>query len=156
MQHSCHIVIPGQATSANGERTSEPGEHVEIPLSPEYLYLQVPVAVIVGAARGHFAPDLAKEMKPLRGGFVKLVRVLIAPISFLTVAVGIGKLSDSASVGRIGLRAMVSFEAHAITSLFGNAVVTVVVARWEGKLDLDRVRAVLDGQTVRDLKAFAA
>jgi aerobic C4-dicarboxylate transport protein len=76
----------------------------------KWLYLQVLVAVVVGAALGHFAPDLAKQMKPLGDGFVKLVRMLIAPIIFLTVVVGIGKLSSSASVGRIGLKAIVYFE----------------------------------------------
>ena len=76
----------------------------------KWLYLQVLVAVVVGAALGHFAPDLAKQMKPLGDGFVKLVRMLIAPIIFLTVVVGIGKLSNSASVGRIGLKAILYFE----------------------------------------------
>lgn len=74
------------------------------------LYLQVLVAVILGVVIGYVAPDLAKEMKPLGDGFVKLVRMLIAPIIFLTVVVGIGKLSSSASVGRIGLKAIVYFE----------------------------------------------
>ncbi|MDR3524768.1 MAG: C4-dicarboxylate transporter DctA [Acetobacteraceae bacterium] len=74
------------------------------------LYLQVLVAVVAGVLLGHFAPDLAKDAKPLGDGFVKLVRMLIAPIIFLTVVVGIGKLSDSASVGRIGLKAIVYFE----------------------------------------------
>ncbi len=76
----------------------------------KWLYLQVLVAVVVGALLGHFAPDLAKQMKPLGDGFVKLVRMLIAPIIFLTVVVGIGKLSNSASVGRIGIKAIVYFE----------------------------------------------
>lgn len=66
--------------------------------------------MVIGATLGHFEPELAKQMKPLGDGFVKLVRMLIAPIIFLTVVVGIGKLSDSASVGRIGLKAIVYFE----------------------------------------------
>ena len=74
------------------------------------LYLQVLVAVIAGAALGHFAPDLAVQMQPLGDGFVKLVRMMIAPIIFITVVVGIGKLSDAAAVGRIGLKALVYFE----------------------------------------------
>jgi aerobic C4-dicarboxylate transport protein len=74
------------------------------------LYLQVLVAVILGVLLGYFDPDLAKQMKPLGDGFVKLVRMLIAPIIFLTVVVGIGKLSSSAAVGRIGIKAIVYFE----------------------------------------------
>ncbi len=76
----------------------------------KFLYLQVLVAVVLGVLLGQFAPELAKEMKPLGDGFVKLVRMLIAPIIFLTVVVGIGKLANSASVGRIGLKAIVYFE----------------------------------------------
>ncbi len=76
----------------------------------KWLYLQVLVAVILGAALGHFEPEFALQMKPLGDGFVKLVRMLIAPIIFLTVVVGIGKLSTSASVGRIGLKAIIYFE----------------------------------------------
>jgi len=76
----------------------------------KWLYLQVMIAVIIGALLGYLYPDLAKEMKPLGDGFVKLVRMLIAPIIFLTVVVGIGKLSSSASVGRIGLKTILYFE----------------------------------------------
>jgi aerobic C4-dicarboxylate transport protein len=74
------------------------------------LYLQVLAAVIIGVLLGQFAPDLAKDMKPLGDAFVKLVHMVIAPIIFLTVAVGIGKLAGTSSVGRIGLKAIVYFE----------------------------------------------
>ncbi len=74
------------------------------------LYLQVLIAVVAGVLLGQFAPDLAKEMAPLGNGFIKLVRMLIAPIVFLTVVVGIGKLSDSAAVGRIGIKTILYFE----------------------------------------------
>jgi aerobic C4-dicarboxylate transport protein len=74
------------------------------------LYLQVLVAVVLGAGLGHFYPDLGQAMAPLGDGFVKLVRMIIAPIIFITVAVGIAKLSDTASVGRIGLKALIYFE----------------------------------------------
>ncbi len=66
--------------------------------------------MVIGVLLGHFYPDLAIRMQPLGDGFVKLVRMLIAPIIFLTVVVGIGKLSDGAAVGRIGLKAIVYFE----------------------------------------------
>jgi len=79
-------------------------------LQSKRLYLQVLVAVVAGVLLGQFAPDIAIQMKPLGDGFVKLVRMLIAPVIFLTVVVGIGKLTDSASVGRIGLKAIVYFE----------------------------------------------
>ena len=75
------------------------------------LYLQVLVAVILGALLGHFYPKYAIEMQPLGDAFVRLVRMLIAPIIFLTVVVGIAKLTDGAGVGRIWLKALLYFEA---------------------------------------------
>ncbi len=92
------------------------------------LYLQVLVAIVAGVLLGHFAPDLAKEFKPLGDGFVKLVRMLIAPIIFLTVAVGIGKLAGTASVGRIGLKAIVYFEVLTTFAMIIGLIVGQVVA----------------------------
>jgi aerobic C4-dicarboxylate transport protein len=74
------------------------------------LYIQVLAAVVIGAALGHFYPAIAVEMQPLGDAFVKLVRMLIAPIIFITVVVGIGKLTDTAEVGRIGLKTIIYFE----------------------------------------------
>ena len=74
------------------------------------LYLQVIAAVIVGILLGHFFPDFAKQLQPLGDAFVKLVKLVIAPIIFLVVAVGIAKLSNTNEVGRIGLKAIVYFE----------------------------------------------
>jgi len=74
------------------------------------LYIQVLVAVIVGALLGHFYPSLAVEMGPFGEGFVKLVRMVIAPIIFVTVVVGIAKLTNTSEVGRIGLKAILYFE----------------------------------------------
>ena len=74
------------------------------------LYIQVLVAVILGALLGHFYPDLAVQMQPLGDAFVRLVRMIIAPIIFLTVVVGIAKLTNTAGVGRIGLKAIIYFE----------------------------------------------
>ena len=74
------------------------------------LYIQVLVAVIIGALLGHFYPSLAVEMGPFGEGFVKLVRMVIAPIIFVTVVVGIAKLTNTSEVGRIGLKAILYFE----------------------------------------------
>ena len=74
------------------------------------LYIQVLIAVLLGVALGHYYPDIAVQMQPLGDAFVKLVRMMIAPIIFITVVVGIGKLTNTAEVGRIGLKAIVYFE----------------------------------------------
>ena len=87
------------------------------------LYLQVLAAVIAGVVLGHYAPDIAVQMQPLGDAFVRLVRMVIAPIIFLTVVVGIAKLTAGAGVGRIGLKAILYFEAlTTVAMLIGLAV----------------------------------
>ncbi len=96
------------------------------------LYIQVLVAVILGVILGHFYPDLAKDMKPLGDAFVALVRMLIAPIIFITVVVGIAKLTDTAEVGRIGLKAIVYFEVMTTLAMLIGLVVGHVVRAGAG------------------------
>jgi len=74
------------------------------------LYLQVLAAVIAGALVGHFAPKVAVEFQPLGEAFIRLVKMVIAPIIFVTVVVGIAKLTNTAEIGRIGIKAIVYFE----------------------------------------------
>ncbi len=74
------------------------------------LYFQVIVAVVLGVLLGYFYPELAVQMQPLGDAFVKLVKMVIAPIIFLTIVVGIAKLTNTAGVGRIGLKAIIYFE----------------------------------------------
>src|SRR5947208_12206096 len=74
------------------------------------LYAQVLVAVAVGALLGVLNPALGAAMKPLGDGFIKLVKMLIAPIVFTTVVTGIAKMGDLKRVGRIGLKGIVYFE----------------------------------------------
>jgi aerobic C4-dicarboxylate transport protein len=74
------------------------------------LYLQVLVAVALGALLGTLHPSLGAAMKPLGDGFIKLVKMLIAPIVFATVVTGIAKMGDLRRVGRIGLKGIIYFE----------------------------------------------
>ncbi len=96
------------------------------------LYLQVLAAVIAGVLLGHFYPDLAQQMQPLGDGFVKLIRMIIAPIVFITVVVGIAKLHDSAAVGRIGLKAIVYFEVLTTVSSLIGLIIGHVIAPGAG------------------------
>src|SRR2546423_11457634 len=75
-----------------------------------HLYFQVLGAIIIGALLGFLVPDLAKEMRPLGDGFVKLIKMMIAPIIFTTVVVGIAKMGDLKEVGRVGFKTLVYFE----------------------------------------------
>ena len=91
------------------------------------LYVQVLIAIAVGVVLGVVAPERAAAMKPLGDGFIKLVKMLIAPIVFTTVVVGIAHMGEMKDVGRIGLRALVYFEVVSTLALvIGLIVVTVL------------------------------
>lgn len=91
------------------------------------LYVQVLVAIALGVAFGVAWPDHAAALKPLGDGFIKLVKMMIAPIVFTTVVVGIAHMGAMKDVGRIGLRALLYFEAVSTLALIiGLIVVTVL------------------------------
>ncbi|MCS4510390.1 dicarboxylate/amino acid:cation symporter [Xylophilus ampelinus] len=74
------------------------------------LYLQVITAVMIGVLLGHFYPQVGESMKPLGDGFVKLIRMIIAPIIFCTVVIGIAGMEDMKKVGKTGGLALLYFE----------------------------------------------
>ena len=91
------------------------------------LYFQVLVAIALGVVFGVIAPERAAAMKPLGDGFIKLVKMMIAPIVFTTVVVGIAHMGAMKDVGRIGLRALIYFEVVSTLALaIGLVVVTVL------------------------------
>src|SRR5215217_9096819 len=81
------------------------------------LWFQVIVGIVVGVVLGYVNPSSGAAMKPLGDAFVKLIRMMIAPIIFGTVVVGIAKMGDMKEVGRIGLRALVYFEVVSTVAL---------------------------------------
>jgi aerobic C4-dicarboxylate transport protein len=81
------------------------------------LYVQVLIAIAVGVWLGHFQPELGAKMKPLGDGFIKLVKMVIAPVIFLTIVAGIARIGDLRRVGRIGVKALVYFEALTTVAL---------------------------------------
>src|SRR5690242_1670229 len=93
------------------------------------LYIQVLIAIFFGILVGWLLPDLAKNdwVKALGDGFIKLIRMVIAPIIFCTVVSGIAHIQDAKKVGRVGIKALVYFEivstfALIIGLLVGNLV----------------------------------
>ena len=76
------------------------------------LYVQVLIAIVLGVLVGWLFPDLAKNdwIKALGDGFVKLIRMVIAPIIFCTVVSGIAHISDVKKVGRVAIKALIYFE----------------------------------------------
>ncbi|KAF1055084.1 MAG: C4-dicarboxylate transport protein 2 [Stenotrophomonas maltophilia] len=91
------------------------------------LYIQVLIAIAIGIALGHFYPDTAKLMKPLGDGFVKLIKMAIAPIIFCTVVTGIAGMQSMKAVGKTGGMALLYFEVvSTIALIIGLVVVNVV------------------------------
>ena len=74
-----------------------------------HLYVQVLVAIVAGALLGHLQPALGEAMKPLGDGFIKLVKMIIAPVIFLTIVTGIAGMPHLRGVGRVFLKAMAYF-----------------------------------------------
>lgn len=91
------------------------------------LYVQVLIAIAIGVVFGVVSPENAAAMKPLGDGFIKLVKMIIAPIVFTTVVVGIAHMGEMRDVGRIGLRALIYFEVVSTLALvIGLVVVTIL------------------------------
>ena len=91
------------------------------------LFLQLAAAIVLGAVVGWLWPSVGADLKPLADGFIKLIKMLIAPIVFCTVVLGVAHAGDLKSVGRIGVKALVYFEvvttfALAFGLLVGNLV----------------------------------
>ena len=91
------------------------------------LYFQVLVGIALGVLVGWLWPDAGKALKPLGDGFIKLVKMIITPVIFLTVVTGIAGMADLKSFGRVGLKAMGYFLAVSTLSLaIGLAVANIV------------------------------
>src|SRR5438132_9376477 len=91
------------------------------------VYVQVLDGIAAGVILGFVAPEKGAAMRPLGDGFIKLVKMLIAPIVFTTVVVGIAHMGAMRDVGRIGFRALVYFEVVSTVALvIGLVVVTVL------------------------------
>ena len=88
------------------------------------LYVQVLLAVVAGILVGHLAPEFGKSLKPLGDAFIKLVKMMIAPIVFCTVVHGIASMGSLGKLGRLGFRALIYFE---VVSTLALAIGLVVV-----------------------------
>ncbi len=76
----------------------------------KHLYFQVLTAISIGVCVGHFYPETGAAMKPLGDGFIKLIKMIIAPVIFCTVVTGIAGMDDMKKVGRVGAKALLYFE----------------------------------------------
>jgi len=111
------------------------------------LYVQVLAAIAVGIALGHFWPDTGAAMKPLGDAFIKLVKMIIAPVIFLTVTTGIAAMSDLQKVGRVAGKAMLYFLVFSTLALVIGLIVANAVQPGHG-LHIDP--ASLNSSSVSD------
>jgi aerobic C4-dicarboxylate transport protein len=92
-----------------------------------HLYVQVLAAIVLGALLGHFWPATGEAMKPLGDAFIKLVKMIIGPVIFVTIATGIAGMPKLAAVGRVFGKAMVYFLTFSTLALVVGLVVAHVV-----------------------------
>ena len=110
-----------------------------------HLYVQVLAAIALGALLGHFEPALGESLKPLGDAFIKLVKMVIAPVIFLTIVTGIAGMRELRAVGRVFLKAMAYFMFFSTLALVVGLVVAHVVQPGAG-LNVDP--ATLDASAV--------
>nr|WP_314877169.1 C4-dicarboxylate transporter DctA [uncultured Pseudomonas sp.] len=96
------------------------------------LYVQVLIGIVIGAAIGYFVPDIGAKLQPFADGFIKLIKMLLAPIIFGTVVVGIAKMGSIKEVGRIGVKALIYFEILSTIALVVGLIVVNLVKPGEG------------------------
>lgn len=93
----------------------------------QHLYVQVLTAITFGIFLGYFYPETATTMKPLGDGFIKLIKMIIAPIIFCTVVTGIAGMQDMDKVGRVGVKALLYFEVVSTLALIIGLIVVHVI-----------------------------
>lgn len=110
------------------------------------LWIQVFIAMAVGIAVGHFYPTAGQRLQPLGDGFIKLIRMLIAPIVFCTVVLGIAKMGDMSKVGKVAIKALIYFEVMTTVAL---AIAIVIVNLWQPGAGMNINAASLDAGSVK-------
>lgn len=102
----------------------------------QHLYFQVLVAIVLGGSIGHFWPSLGQDLKPLGDAFIKLVKMVIAPVIFLTIVTGIAGMRDIGRVGRVAAKAFGYFLVFSTLALIVGLIVANVVKPGQG-LNID-------------------
>ena len=110
-----------------------------------HLYFQVLTGIAIGVLLGFFWPSTGAAMRPLGDGFIRLIRMIIAPIIFGTVVVGIAKMGDMRNVGRIGVRALIYFE---VVSTLALVIGLVIINLYKPGAGINADPATLDTKAV--------
>ena len=96
------------------------------------LYFQVVVAIIIGILVGHFFPSIGVQMKPLGDGFIKLIKMVIAPLIFCSIVLGIAGMEDVKKIGKVGVKALVYFQISTFAAMLLGVIVINVVKPGKG------------------------
>ena len=108
MHHACEEAI--MTTTITPSIAEKPPSHSRLRRVFRHLYVQVLLAIVLGIIFGHLYPSLGEEMKPLGDTFIKLIKMLIAPIIFCTVVSGIASMQSLKRIGRVGFKSLLYFE----------------------------------------------
>lgn len=118
------------------------------------LYFQVITAIVIGILLGHFNPSVGEAMKPLGDGFIKLIKMMIAPIIFCTVVVGIAGMEDMKKVGKTGGYALLYFEIMSTLALIVGLVIVNIVKPGVG-MNVDPATLAADTKKMETVTGYA-
>ncbi|XPE43050.1 cation:dicarboxylate symporter family transporter [Shigella flexneri] len=113
------------------------------------LYFQVLTAIAIGILLGHFYPEIGEQMKPLGDGFVKLIKMIIAPVIFCTVVTGIAGMESMKAVGRTGAVALLYFEIVSTIALIIGLIIVNVVQPGAGTTSIRQTLLCQSGSGLR-------
>lgn len=106
------------------------------------LYFWVVIGIAAGIAIGHFMPDFGVALKPLGDGFIKLIKMIIAPVIFCTIVTGIAGMRSLGGVGRVGLKALIYFELMTTVALIIGLITSNTIRPGQGmNIDADTLDA---------------
>src|SRR4030095_16460749 len=111
----------------------------------QHLYVQVLAAITAGVLLGHYYPQVGEQMKPLGDAFIKCIKMIIAPIIFVTVVHGIASMKDMKKVGRVGLKALIYFEVVTTLALI---VGLVVINLWQPGVGMNVDLSTVDTKSI--------
>jgi aerobic C4-dicarboxylate transport protein len=144
--------IPGSLAPENASGGNATGESDVVKRALGQLYVQVLIGMAIGILVGVFWPGIGAALKPLADAFVKLIKMLLAPVIFGTVVVGIARMGDLKEVGRLGFKSLVYFELLSTIALAIGLVVANVVRPGAG-MNVDAAR--LDSSAISSYTATA-
>jgi len=117
------------------------------------LYVQVLIGVTAGVVLGVLSPQLGSDLKPLGDAFIKLIKMVFAPIIFATVVLGIARMENMKELGRVGVRALIYFE---VLSTFALLIGLIVVNVFQPGQGMNIDPATLDTKAIASYTASAA